>query len=125
MPPSKVKLPTTEESNLGGAWPLARTTAAMKSVSAPVDTVRCPLTSALALTSLTVPLKASLPLSTVRLNAVSWPPVLGSLKSKSSDSGTPFTVALPEIENGPFSEPTDAVAATCSAFSVWPVWGLV
>ena len=70
MSPSKVKLPTTEESNLGGAWPLARTTAAMKSVSAPVDTARCPLTSALALTSLTVPLKSSLPLSTVRLNAV-------------------------------------------------------
>ena len=40
MSPSKVKLPTTEESNLGCAWPLARTTAAMKSVSAPVDTVR-------------------------------------------------------------------------------------
>src|SRR5260370_31165344 len=37
MPPSKVKLPTTEAPKLGCPWPLARTTAAMKSVNAPVD----------------------------------------------------------------------------------------
>ncbi len=125
MPPSKVKLPTTEASKLGGAWPVARTTAPMKSVNAPVDTARCPFTSALALTSLTVPLKSSVPLSTFRLNSVAWPPALASPRLKSSDSGTPFTVALPEIENGPASEPTDAVAATSSALNVWPLCGFV
>src|SRR5216684_629985 len=125
MPPSKVKLPTTEASKMGCAWPVARTTAAMKSVNAPVDTARCPFTAALALTSLTVPLKSSVPLSTFRLNSVAWPSALASLRLKSSDSGTPFTVALPEIENGPASEPTDAVAATSSALNVWPLCGFV
>ena len=90
----------------------------MKSVSPPVDTARWPFTSALALTSLTVPSKSSLPLDTFRLKSVSWPPVVGALDWKSSDSGTPLTVALPAIENGPFSEPTDAVAATSSALNV-------
>ena len=53
------------------------------------------------------------------------PPVVGALKWKSSDSGTPLTVASPEIENGPFREPTDAVAATSSALNVCLVCGLV
>src|SRR5580704_12498181 len=125
MPPSKMKLPTTEASKMGCAWPMARTTAAMKSVNAPVDTARCPFTSALALTSLTVPLKSSVPLSTFRLNSVAWPSAWAAPRLKSSDSGTPFTVALPEIENGPASEPTDAVAATSSALNVWPLCGFV
>src|SRR5260370_11488577 len=125
MPPSKVKLPTTEPSKTGCAWPVARTTAAMKSVNAPLDTARCPFTAALVLTSLTVPLKSSVPLSTFRTNAVAWPSGLASPRLKSSDSGTPFTVALPEIENGPASEPTDSVAPTCPAFSVLPLCGFV
>src|SRR5580704_2542124 len=125
MPPSKVKLPTTEASKSGGAWPVARMTAPMKSVNAPVATVRCPFTSALALTSLTVPLKSSVPLSTFRLNSVAWPSASAAPRLKSSDSGTPFTVALPEIANGPAREPTDAVAATSSALNVWPLCGLV
>ena len=72
-----------------------------------------------------MPVKSSVPLSTFRLNAVSWPSALGSPSLKSSVSGTPFTVALPEIENGPSSEPTEAVASILSALSVWPVLGLV
>ena len=98
---------------------------ATKSVRPPVDTLSLPAISALAVSSLMRPLKSSLPLSTFRPKAASWPPGLASLMLTSSVSGTPFTVAVPAIESGPWREPTDAVASTFSAFSVWPVCGLV
>src|SRR5260370_4453105 len=44
MPPSKVKLPTTEPSKTRCAWPGARPTASMESVTAPPDPPPCPFT---------------------------------------------------------------------------------
>jgi hypothetical protein len=126
IPPSKLKLPTTEASKAGSGSPAACTTAAIKSVSRPVATLRWPLSVASGAILLAWPSKVSVPLWTFNVNLVSWPPLsFGAPTSQSNDSGTPFTVAVPAIENGPSSDLTEAVAWTFSALVVLPVCGLV
>jgi hypothetical protein len=74
MPPSNAKLPTSDASNAGGGSPVARTTAAMKSVSPPVETARWPLIVASGAIALTRPSKVRRPLCTFSSSLASCAP---------------------------------------------------
>ena len=97
----------------------------MKSVRPPVARETLPFTSASTAIRLTWPSKFSVPLCTLSLKDMSLPLSVGVPTFAISDSGTPLTVAVASKSNGPWKDPTDASASRFSAFSVWPVLGLV
>ena len=61
MPPSNRNLPASSGGRTGSGWPLSRTRVPMKVVSESADTEATPATLAAGPSSLSVPLKVSLP----------------------------------------------------------------
>ena len=70
MAPSKLKLPTTDDANLGMPPPVAATRAPMKSVNRPVATESWPITLPSGAIRPSQPSKKSLPLATSSVSNV-------------------------------------------------------
>jgi hypothetical protein len=119
MPPSNVNLLASVGGRAGTGWPERLTRVAMKPLSESVDTVATPDSFAFGPSSLSLPLKPSLPLaSSARL--VAWPSPALAPTSRSILSGAPLTVALPASVYGPLNDPTEAVTFALSAVTDRP-----
>ena len=98
MPPSKLNLLASSGGMAGAGWPARPTRVATKAVSDSADTLASPVALAFGPSSLSVPLKPSLPppASSARLVGRPSPALAPTLRSILS--GVPFTVALPTSE---------------------------
>ena len=113
--PSKAKRPAPDMSKAGWVAPRAPNTEVTKSLITPVFTERWPWSLLSSARRAAAPLKSSSPLETLRLSRATWPLAVSAPKAMSSFSGTPFTVAVPSISNGPLNDRTVAPASTFSA----------
>src|SRR5258707_10143590 len=120
MPPSKENLLASSGGNAGAGWPARLTSVEMKMVSESAEMLAIPARLALGPSSLSVPLKLSLPPPASNATPAVWPlaPLAPTLRSILS--GAPLTVAPPSSPYGPSSEPTDAEKLALSATTEIP-----
>ena len=115
MPPSNLNLPASNGGNTGSGWPPSLTRVAMNVVSCSAVTDAVPANRAAGPSSLSVPLKPSLPPPAWSVTSALCPAVPLAPRARSRLSGAPFAVALPTSVYGPSSDPIEAEKLAFSA----------
>ena len=120
MPPSNMNLPASSGGRGGSGWPVSLTRVAMKVVSCSAVIDATPATRAAGPSSLSVPLKPSLPPPACSVTSALCPVAPLRPRARSRLSGAPFTVAPPASAYGPSSEPIEAEKFAFSATTERP-----